>query len=150
MHCGSLHDYLNEFKYIPKHFHTYSMWGKLVHAQNFTWLWINCPGQVENWKAKTNNCSGGVGGDSSVVRVLDLWSKGQGLEYQHEWRENFLLWGQLSCANPYFSIHSTPMLLQQHIKDPGHSAKMLVTAKHTSTLHMWLYHSFRSHATWVQ
>ena len=45
--------------------------------------------------------------------------------------------GSTFCANPYFSIHSTPMLLQQHIKDPGRSAKVLVTAKHTSTLHTW-------------
>ena len=27
------------------------------------------------------------------------------------------------CADCYFGIHSTPVLPQQHIKDPGHSAK---------------------------
>ena len=27
------------------------------------------------------------------------------------------------CADSYFSICSTPMLPQQHVKDPGHSAK---------------------------
>ena len=34
--------------------------------------------------------------DSSVVRVLDLWSKGRGFKSLQEWRENFLLWGQIS------------------------------------------------------
>ena len=34
------------------------------------------------------------------------------------------LWSTF-CADSYFSIHSTSMLLQKHIKqkDPGHSAK---------------------------
>ena len=27
------------------------------------------------------------------------------------------------CADSYFGIHSTPVLLQKHVKDPGHSAK---------------------------
>ena len=27
------------------------------------------------------------------------------------------------CADSYFGICSTPMLPQQHVKDPGHSAK---------------------------
>ena len=27
------------------------------------------------------------------------------------------------CADSYFSIHSTPVLPQQHVKDPSHSAK---------------------------
>ena len=31
--------------------------------------------------------------------------------------------GSTFCADSYFSIHSTPMLLQYYIKDPGHSAK---------------------------
>ena len=31
--------------------------------------------------------------------------------------------GSTFCADSYFSIHSTPMLPQLHVKDPGHSAK---------------------------
>ena len=27
------------------------------------------------------------------------------------------------CADSYFGIRSTPVLPQQHLKDPGHSAK---------------------------
>ena len=36
------------------------------------------------------------GGDSSVVRVPDSWLKGCRFESLLEWRENFLLQGQLS------------------------------------------------------
>ena len=39
------------------------------------------------------------------------------------------------CSDSYFGICSTPLLLQQYVKDPGHSAKSaggrLVTAKRT-------------------
>ena len=31
--------------------------------------------------------------------------------------------GSTFCADSYFDICSTPVLLQKHIKDPGHSAK---------------------------
>ena len=31
--------------------------------------------------------------------------------------------GSTFCADSYFSVCSTPVLLQQHVKDPGHSAK---------------------------
>ena len=31
--------------------------------------------------------------------------------------------GSTFCADSYFGIHSTPMLPQQHIKDPCYSAK---------------------------
>ena len=31
--------------------------------------------------------------------------------------------GSTFCADSYFGIHSTSMLLQQHVKDPSHSAK---------------------------
>ena len=31
--------------------------------------------------------------------------------------------GSTLCAVLYFGIHSTPVLLQSHVKDPGHSAK---------------------------
>ena len=31
--------------------------------------------------------------------------------------------GSTFRADPYFGIRSTPVLPQQHVKDPGHSAK---------------------------
>ena len=31
--------------------------------------------------------------------------------------------GSTFCADSYFSIRSTPVLPQWHVKDPGHSAK---------------------------
>ena len=31
--------------------------------------------------------------------------------------------GSTFCADSNVSIHSTPVLPQQHVKDPGHSAK---------------------------
>jgi len=31
--------------------------------------------------------------------------------------------GSTFCASSYFGIHSTPVLLQQHAKDPGHFAE---------------------------
>ena len=31
--------------------------------------------------------------------------------------------GSTLCADSYFVIRSTPVLLQLHVKDPGHSAK---------------------------
>ena len=31
--------------------------------------------------------------------------------------------GSTFCADSYFSIRSTPVLPQQHVRDPGHSPK---------------------------
>ena len=49
--------------------------------------------------------------------------------------------GSAFCADSYFGICSTPVLLHWHVKDPGHSARKCrwqVTAKHACTLYMWL------------
>ena len=53
------------------------------------------------------------------VRVPGLWSKCHGFE--ERW-DNFLLQGRLSVLT-YFTIHFTPMLAQQHVKEPAHSPK---------------------------
>ena len=55
-----------------------------------------------------------------MVIAQDSWSKGRGFESLQERRENFLLQGQLAVLT---SIRSTPVLPQQHVKDPDHSAK---------------------------
>ena len=49
--------------------------------------------------------------------------------------------GSTFCADSYFGIRSTPVLPQEHVKNPGHSAKKCrwqVTAKHAYTLRMWI------------
>ena len=51
-------------------------------------------------------------------RAPDSWLEGHGFK---SWQEN-LLQGQLSVPS-YSGICFTPMLLQGHMKDPGHSAK---------------------------
>ena len=45
-----------------------------------------------------------------------------GFESRQERQENFLFQGQLSVLT-HFGIRSTPVLLQEHVKDPSHSAK---------------------------
>ena len=37
-----------------------------------------------------------------------------------------ILFSTVFCADSYFGIRSTPVLPQQHVKDPGHSAKNAV------------------------
>ena len=60
-------------------------------------------------------------GDSSVVRVPDLWSKGRRFKSLLERQENFLLHGQLSVLT-LISV-SIPPLCYHSSKDPSHSAK---------------------------
>ena len=62
-------------------------------------------------------------GYSSVVRAPDSWSKGRGFESLLERRENFLLQGPLSVLTLISVSVPSPVLPQQHVKDPGHSAK---------------------------
>ena len=51
-------------------------------------------------------------------------------------RENFLLQVQLSVPDSYFGIRSTPVLPQQHLKDPGHSAKSTGGRLQLNILHL--------------
>ena len=44
--------------------------------------------------------------------------------------------GSTFCADSYYGIRSTPVLPEQHVKDPGHSAKS--AAKDAYTLRMWI------------
>ena len=62
-------------------------------------------------------------GDSSVVRAPDSWSKGCGFESLLEQQENCLLRGQLSVLTLISVSVPPPVLPQQHVKDPSHSAK---------------------------
>ena len=57
-------------------------------------------------------------GDSSVVRVLDLWSKGLGFESREEQWDNFLLLGQLSVLT-LISVSVPPLCYHSSMwKDP--------------------------------
>ena len=63
-----------------------------------------------------------TGSSQRKVRVPDSWLKGCGFESLQERWKNFLLLDKFSVLT-HFGIRSTPVLLQQHVKDPGHSAK---------------------------
>ena len=56
-------------------------------------------------------------------RVPDLRWKGIRFESRPERRQFFSSPGSIFSADSYFGIHSTPVLPQQHVQDPGHSAK---------------------------
>ena len=49
--------------------------------------------------------------------------KGRGFESLQERRENFLLQGRLSVLTVISVSVPPPVLRQEHVKDPGHSAK---------------------------
>jgi len=61
--------------------------------------------------------------DISVVMAPDSWWKGQVKIPAGAAAGEFSSPGSTFCADSYFGIHYTPVLLQQHVKDPGHSAK---------------------------
>ena len=80
------------------------------------------------------------GGDSSVVRAPDSWSKGCGFESLLERRENFLLQGQLSVLTLIrYPFH--PCVTAVAHKRPRsfcQKCRWQVTAKHAYTLRTWL------------
>ena len=60
--------------------------------------------------------------------------------------------GATFCADSYFGIRSTLMLPQQHVKDPGHSAKsaggrLYFLQLNTYTLRMWF--CMKRHGVWL-
>ena len=83
--------------------------------------------------------------DSSVVRASDSWSKGHGYKSWQDFFFFFFFLGQLSVLTliSLFDLRSIHVLLQQHVKDPGQSAKSaggrLQLNTHTPTLPMWLW-----------
>ena len=56
-------------------------------------------------------------------RVPDLRWKDIRFESRPERRQFSSSPGSIFSADSYFGIHSTPVLPQQHVQDPGHSAK---------------------------
>ena len=71
--------------------------------------------------------------DSLLVRVPDSWSKGCEFESQWDWRENFFSRLNSVCWR-LFSVHSTLVLPQWHVKDPCHSTKSAGGRLHLNTL----------------
>ena len=87
------------------------------------------------------------GGDSSVVRAPDSWSKGRGFESLQEWLENFLLQGLcwLLFWYPFYPrvtavAHKRPRSFRQ-------KCRWQVTAKHAYTLRTWL--CMKWHGAWL-
>jgi len=92
---------------------------------------------------------------SPVVRALDSRLKDRGFESLQERWDLFCCCfsspGSAFCADSYFGIRSTPVLPQQYIKDPGHSAQStggrLHLNTHSPSLRMWL--CLKWHGAWV-
>ena len=65
-------------------------------------------------------------GDSLVLRAPESLPKGLGFESQLEWRGDFYSLLSTLCAALTFGghlFHHPHLLLQYHVKDPGHSAE---------------------------
>ena len=78
--------------------------------------------------------------DSSVVSVLDSWSKGPGFKSPHEWWENFVLQGQLSVLI-LISVSIPPHVTTVAYKKSQsfhQKCRWQVTAKLTHTSYTWL------------
>ena len=74
--------------------------------------------------------------DSSVVRVLDLWSKGRGFKSLQEWRENFFSGVKFLCWLLFWYLFH-PHVTAVARKRPWSVCQKLrwqVTAKYTRTL----------------
>ena len=90
---------------------------------------------------KTNKKRGGSQ-DGLLVRAMDLWLKGCEFESQQELWENFFSRVNFVCWL-LFSVCSTPVLPQWHIKEPSHSAKSAGGRLHLNmhkTLTQWSWH----------
>ena len=89
------------------------------------------------------------GGDSSVVRAPDSWMKGRGFVSLQEPRENFLLQGQLSVLT-LLSVSVPPRatsVARKRSRSFCQKCRWQVTAKHASTLRMWL--CMKWHGAWL-
>ena len=70
--------------------------------------------------------------DSFLARAPDSWLKACGFESWQEHRRIFFSRVNFVCWL-LFRVCSTPMLLQWHVKDPGHSAKSAGGRLHLNT-----------------
>ena len=82
----------------------------------------------------------------SVVRAPDSWSKGRGFESLQEWRENFLLQGQLSVLT-VISVSVPPPVARKRPRSFRQKCRWQVIAKHAYTLRMWL--CMKWHGAWL-
>ena len=89
------------------------------------------------------------GGDSSVVRAPDSWSKGRGFESLQERPENFLLQVNFLCWLLFrYPFHpSVTAVARKRPRSFRQKCRWQVTAKHAYTLRMWL--CMKWHGTWL-
>ena len=87
--------------------------------------------------------------ESSVVRAPDLWLKGHWFESLQEQWENFLLQGRLSLCWLLFRYPVHPVLLQEHLTDPGHSAKSAGGRLQLNTHILRMWHCMKWHGAWL-
>ena len=89
------------------------------------------------------------GGDSSVVRAPDSWSKGHGFESLQERRENFLLQGHFLCwlLFRYLFHPRVTTVARKRSRSFCQKCRWQVTAKHIYTLRMWL--CMKWHGAWL-
>ena len=84
------------------------------------------------------------GGDSSVVRAPDSWSKGRGFESLLGRWENFLLRGRLSVLTLFHP--RVTAVARKRPRSFYQKRRWQVTAKHAYTLRMWL--CMKWHGAW--
>ena len=73
-----------------------------------------------------------ISGRKKAVRAPDSWSKGSEFESRQERRDNFPLQVNSVCWL-LFSVRSTSVLPQWHVKGPGHSANSAGGRLHLNT-----------------
>ena len=84
---------------------------------------------------------------SSMVRALDSWLKGCGFKSLQEWRDSFLLQGQLSVPTLILVSVPPPCYRNSTYKILVILPKVQVTAKHACILRMWL--CMKWHGAWL-
>ena len=89
------------------------------------------------------------GGDSSVVRAPDSWSKGRGFESLQERREYLLLQGNFLCWLLFrYPFHPrVTAVARKRPRSFRQKCRWQVTAKHAYTLRMWL--CMKWHGAWL-
>ena len=101
-----------------------AMWGLLLMRAPSPWLLYDVMGQESN----------------SVVRALDLWSKGSWFESWQKQLENFLLQDQLSVLLFLYLFHlCVSAVACKRSWSFCQKCRWQITAKHTCTLPLWLW-----------
>ena len=95
------------------------------------YLWISTPVGLQYDVLWVSTFMGNQ--DSLLVRALDSWLKSCKFEFWQEGLENFLFSRVNFVCWLLFGVRSTPVLLQWHVKDLGHSAQSVGGRLHLNT-----------------